>query len=71
MLYLIGVGINEYESLSVKSIEILKNSHIIYLDNFTSYLSNDFALKIKTKHWKEFTEAEKEFLFFDYPKNVE
>ncbi len=47
MLYLIGVGINEYESLSVKSIEILKNSHIIYLDNFTSYLSDDFALKIK------------------------
>lgn len=30
-----------------------------------------FGLKIKTKHWKEFTEAEKEFLFFDYPKNVE
>ena len=28
-----------------------------------------FALKIKTKHWKEFREAEKEFLFFDYPKN--
>jgi len=30
-----------------------------------------FALKIQTKHWEEFTEAEKEFLFFDYPKNVE
>jgi len=30
-----------------------------------------FGLKIKTKHWKEFTEAEKEFLFFDYPKNEE
>ena len=30
-----------------------------------------FALKIKTKHWKEFHEAEKEFLFFDYPKNEE
>ncbi len=29
-----------------------------------------FALKIKTKHWKEFREAEKEFLFFDYPKNA-
>ena len=27
-----------------------------------------FALKIKTKHWKEFSEAKKEFLFFDYPK---
>lgn len=27
-----------------------------------------FALKIKTKHWKEFRESQKEFLFFDYPK---
>lgn len=30
-----------------------------------------FALKIKTKHWKEFKESKKEFLFFDYPKNAE
>ena len=30
-----------------------------------------FALKIKNKHWKEFRESQKEFLFFDYPKNVE
>lgn len=29
-----------------------------------------FGLKIKTDHWKEVSEAEKEFLFFDYPKNV-
>jgi len=28
-----------------------------------------FALKIKTENWKQFSEAEKEFLFFDYPKN--
>ncbi len=28
-----------------------------------------FALKIKTEYWKEFREAEKEFLFFDYSKN--
>ncbi|HUZ60462.1 MAG TPA: histidine phosphatase family protein [Hanamia sp.] len=30
-----------------------------------------FALKLKTKHWKEFRESKKEFLFFDYPKNGE
>ncbi|MEO6905942.1 MAG: histidine phosphatase family protein [Ginsengibacter sp.] len=30
-----------------------------------------FALKIKAKHWSEFQKAEKEFLFFDYPKNEE
>jgi phosphohistidine phosphatase len=28
-----------------------------------------YAFTIKTKHWKEFRIAEKEFLFFDYPKN--
>ena len=30
-----------------------------------------FALKIKTNHWKEFHGAEKQFVFFDYPKNQE
>lgn len=28
-----------------------------------------YALKIDTTSWKEFKEAPKEFLFFDYPKN--
>jgi phosphohistidine phosphatase len=27
-----------------------------------------FAIKIKTKKWPDFKKAEKEFLFFDYPK---
>ena len=30
-----------------------------------------FALKIKTEDWKNFRDAEKEFLFFDYPKSQE
>lgn len=30
-----------------------------------------FALKIKTQHWKDFRMADKEFLFFDYPKNID
>lgn len=29
-----------------------------------------FALHIKTKSWKDFRSAEKEFWFFDYPKNI-
>ena len=28
-----------------------------------------FAIKIKAKHWKDFKTAEKEFWFFDSPKN--
>jgi phosphohistidine phosphatase len=27
-----------------------------------------FAVKINARHWRDFKEAEKEFLFFDYPK---
>ena len=29
-----------------------------------------FAIKIKTKNWKDFKKATKEFFFFDYPKNL-
>jgi phosphohistidine phosphatase len=29
-----------------------------------------FALHIKTNSWKNFRDAEKEFWFFDYPKNI-
>lgn len=28
-----------------------------------------YAITVKAKHWKDFREAKKEFLFFDYPKN--
>jgi phosphohistidine phosphatase len=30
-----------------------------------------FAVKIKAKHWSDFPAAEKEFWFFEYPKNKE
>ncbi|MBA3749746.1 MAG: diphthine synthase [Nitrosopumilus sp.] len=48
MLYLIGVGINEYDSLSSGSIEILKHSNIVYIERFTGFLSNEFIVKIKS-----------------------
>ncbi len=48
MLYLIGVGINEYDSLSNGSIEVLKHSNITYIDRFTGFLSDEFVTKIKT-----------------------
>ncbi len=28
-----------------------------------------YAVTVKTDHWKEFKNSEKEFLFFDYPKS--
>ncbi len=47
MLCLIGVGINEYDSLSSSSVEMLKNSDMIYVERFTGFLSNGFIEKIK------------------------
>jgi diphthine synthase len=42
MLYIIGIGINEFESLSLGSLEILKNSDIIYVERFTGFISDEF-----------------------------
>ena len=38
-----------------------------YVDNMPT--CSVFAVKIKTKNWEDFRKAEKELLFFDYPKN--
>ncbi len=48
MLCLIGVGINEYDSLSSGSIEILKKSDMVYIERFTGFLSNEFLEKVKS-----------------------
>ena len=55
-------------------------SHNPGITGFVNHLTNThvddmptcavFALHIKTNSWKEFKTAEKEFWFFDYPKNV-
>jgi diphthine synthase len=42
MLYLIGIGINEFESLSLGSMEILKKSDIVYVERFTGFISDEF-----------------------------
>ena len=40
----------------------------VYIDDMPT--CSVFALHIKTESWKDFETAEKEFWFFDYPKNV-
>ena len=49
MLYIIGIGINEFESLSLGSIEILRNSDIIYIERFTGFISDEFAENLANK----------------------
>ena len=39
----------------------------VHLDNIPT--TGIFALQANTDTWKDFTKAEKSFLFFDYPKN--
>ncbi len=43
MLYIIGIGINEFESLPLGSMEILRNSDIVYVERFTGFISDEFV----------------------------
>ena len=49
MLYIIGIGINEFESLSLGSIEILRRSDIIYIERFTGFISDGFVESLAIK----------------------
>jgi phosphohistidine phosphatase len=67
------------ENLNEKDNEVALFSHNPGITDFINTLTDKnidnmptcgvFALKIKTKKWKDLKKAEKEFLFFDYPKN--
>ncbi len=46
MLYLIGTGVNEYDSLSLDSISVLQKSDFIFIERFTGYLSDSFIDRI-------------------------
>ncbi len=47
MLYVIGIGISEFDSLSISSLEIIKNCDVIYLERFTGFISDEFYQKLK------------------------
>lgn len=64
---------NDYDTIAVFS----HNEGITYFANRLTNVRIDniptcgvFAVKIKCDRWKDFTDAEKEFWFFDYPKNL-
>lgn len=48
MLYVIGIGIDEFESLSLGSLEILKKSDIVYLERFTGFISDEFMKNLSS-----------------------
>lgn len=68
------------ENLNDKDDVVALFSHNPGITNFVNSLTERnidnmptcgvFAINVKTKKWKEFKEAGKEFLFFDYPKNI-
>ncbi|MBU0457651.1 MAG: diphthine synthase [Nanoarchaeota archaeon] len=38
VLYLIGIGLSDEKDITVKGLEIIKNSDVVYLENYTSLL---------------------------------
>ena len=68
----ISSAANEYETIALFS----HNEGITYFANRLTNVRIDniptcgvFAVKINCECWKDFENAEKEFWFFDYPKN--
>ena len=64
---------NDFDTIAVFS----HNEGITYFANRLTNVRIDniptcgvFAVKIKCDRWKDFADAEKEFWFFDYPKNL-
>jgi diphthine synthase len=49
MLYIIGIGINEFESLPLGAMDILKNSDIVYVERFTGFISDEFVQGLSNK----------------------
>ncbi len=49
MLCIIGIGINEFESLPLGSMEILRNSDIVYVERFTGFISDEFVQNLSDK----------------------
>jgi phosphohistidine phosphatase len=70
----IGKTDNQFDTIAVFS----HNDGITAFANTLTNTKTDniptcgiFAVRIKAKKWSAFAEAEKEFWFFDYPKNKE
>ena len=71
--------IKTIQSLDDHSSSVAMFAHNPGITEFASSLSNVrvddmptcavYAVQAEVSHWKEFMQAEKKFLFFDYPKN--
>ena len=62
-LYLIGLGLGDHKDITVRGLEIIKQSEEIYLENYTSVLGVDvdvlekfYGKKIQ-KLWREDVES--------------
>ena len=41
MLWFVGIGVNGYKGLSIQALEVLKSCDTIYVERFTSAISDD------------------------------
>jgi len=60
-LYIIGTGLNDEKDISVKALDVIKNSDIVYLENYTSILSCDIE-KLEKLYNKKIILADRELV---------
>ena len=52
MLWFIGLGISGISELSEKTIEVIKNAEIVYLESFTSPISESEKKQLEEYLWR-------------------
>lgn len=60
-LYLIGIGLNDEKDITLKGLELIKNSDYVYLDNYTSKLNCPISA-LENLYKKKITIADRDLL---------
>jgi diphthine synthase len=61
-LYLIGIGLSDEKDISIRGLELVRNSDIVYLENYTSALINCPIERLEKQYGKKIMIAERELV---------
>ena len=68
-LYFIGLGLNDEKDISLKGMELIKKSDVIYLESYTSVLSCQIK-SLEKMYSKKITKADRKMVEVDAEKTI-
>jgi len=70
MLYLIGSGINGHSSMPIEGIEACKGSDLVYIERYTSIITDNDLRKLESMVGKKIVELSRNELEVDFEKKI-